>query len=115
MRRKDTKMKVVVTGLTEEEFKKQLEDMKHGKSYRKRCYICKREEGQKVILIDEERVIKEEKEPFLNPPLVLEQFEMVFEEDVFEFSVCIVCMALFARVLPKFKDHEVPEEPRTLH
>jgi hypothetical protein len=78
------------TGLTISDVKKEVKGLKKGKKTPKKCYLCKRPEGGRSVLLT-----SDEKHPFVYARIALIPVERrVTEGRVFDYFLCWECALL---------------------
>lgn len=78
------------TGMTISEVKKEIRAVKKGKKSPKRCYLCKRSEGDKSVVL-----APDEKEPYVLAKISLHPVQRKVTKDwVFDYFLCWECAVL---------------------
>ncbi|HSB06202.1 MAG TPA: hypothetical protein VLK23_13510 [Thermodesulfobacteriota bacterium] len=87
---KKKEMRRLCTGMTMSELRKDIKAMEKGKKAPKKCYLCKRPEGDKSVVLT-----PDEKEPFVLAKIPLFPVERRVTKDwVFEYYLCWECALL---------------------
>lgn len=73
---------IIVTGMNEEDF------VRFGKKDGKKCYLCKREEGEESIIFNETE------DCFKNHEIELHTYEVLVKDITFKYFVCSDCFIL---------------------
>ncbi len=87
---KKKEMKRLCTGLTISDLRKDIRAMEKGKKAPKKCYLCKRPEGDKSVLLT-----PDVKKPYVTPKITLFPVQRRVTEDwVFDYFLCWECALL---------------------
>ena len=79
------------TGMTISEVKKEIKVIEKGKKAPKRCYLCKRAEGDKSVVVAPD----DKKEPYFLAEIVLLPVQRKITKDwMFEYFLCWECAVL---------------------
>ncbi|RPJ09031.1 MAG: hypothetical protein EHM36_04725 [Deltaproteobacteria bacterium] len=87
---KKKEMKRLCTGMTVSDLRKDIRTLEKGKKAPKKCYLCKRREGDKSVLLT-----PDEKKPYALPKITLVPVQRRVTEDwVFDYFLCWECALL---------------------